>query len=99
MDRVNVNHEWGTLREAVVGIPFFKIPTSLPKAVYSYAPEEGIAFFEANLGKTLDEADPEIHARVSEQMDAVIEILESREAPRPTHRQRNRGRDRPDRLT
>ena len=57
MSGLQVNHEWGTLREAVCGIPFLKIPTTLPKAIYNYAPAEGIAFFEANLGKTLEEVD------------------------------------------
>ena len=78
MNQISVNHEWGTLREAVCGNPFLKIPTELPKAIYNYAPDEGIAFFEANLGKTLEEADPETFARVAGQMDAVVEILESR---------------------
>ena len=54
---VQVNHEWGTLKEVVCGIPYLKIPKKLPKCVYNYAPTEGIKFFEANLGKTLEEAD------------------------------------------
>lgn len=78
MSKINVNHEWGTLREAVCGTPYLKIPTELPKAIYNYAPAEGIEFFEANLGKTLEEADPETYAKVAGQMDAVVEILESR---------------------
>ncbi|MGI9622981.1 MAG: hypothetical protein ACR2PK_09110, partial [Acidimicrobiales bacterium] len=78
MSAIGVNHEWGTLREAVCGIPFLKIPTKLPKAIYDYAPAEGIAFFEANLGKTLEEADPATYERVRQQMDDVVAILESR---------------------
>lgn len=77
-NRVFVDYEWGTLKEVVCGIPNFSIPTSIPEAVYKYAPADGLAFFEANLGKTLEEADPEQYANAVEQMDTVAKILEDR---------------------
>lgn len=76
--KVMVHHEWGTLKEVVVGIPYFRIPKTLPKAVYNYAPTEGIKFFEANRGKTVKEADPELYQNMTKQMDAAIKILKSR---------------------
>ena len=76
--RVMVHHEWGTLKEVVCGIPYFKIPTKLPKAVYSYAPTEGIKFMEQHAGKTLEEADPETFKQTKQQMDAAVAILEER---------------------
>ncbi|WP_197532973.1 arginine deiminase family protein [Symmachiella macrocystis] len=75
---IMVNHEWGTLKEVVCGIPNVRIPSKLPDAVYNYAPSEGIKFFEANLGKTLKEADPKTYGKVVKQMDATIAILEKR---------------------
>ena len=77
-DKVNVTHEWAPLQEVVCGIPYFKIPTKLPKAVYGYAPTEGIKFLEQHAGKTLEEADPEIFKRTKQQMDATVAILEER---------------------
>lgn len=78
LNKVEVNHEWGTLKEVVCGIPYFKIPKTLPKAVYSYAPTEGIKFMEENAGKTLEEADPANFKRTKDQMEATVAILEER---------------------
>ena len=75
---VQVHHEWGALKEVVCGIPYFTIPTSLPKNVYNYAPTEGIKFFEANPGKPFEEADPDLYKKAKQQMDAAIAILEKR---------------------
>lgn len=75
---VEVNHEWGTLKEVVCGIPYFRIPAELPQAVYNYAPTDGIKFFEANLGKTFEEADPELYRKARGQMEFVVNILEER---------------------
>ena len=75
---VMVHHEWGTLKEVVCGIPYFKIPTTLPKAVYNYAPTAGIKFMEQHAGKTLEEADPETFKQTKQQMDATVAILEER---------------------
>lgn len=75
---VSVHYEWGTLKEVVCGIPNLVIPKKLPDVVYNYAPTEGIKFFEANLGKTLEEADPKTFAKASEQMDTAITILKKR---------------------
>lgn len=77
-NRVSVDHEWGVLKEVVCGIPNLRIPTELPAAIYNYAPEEGIKFFEANLGKNLKEADPETYKRASDQMNTTVAILEKR---------------------
>jgi len=76
--RVMVHHEWGTLKEVVCGIPYFKIPTELPKCVYNYAPTEGIKFMEANPGKTLEQADPATYKAAFDQMEAAIAVLKQR---------------------
>ncbi|MGI9367883.1 MAG: arginine deiminase family protein [Ruegeria sp.] len=78
-NRVFVDYEWGALKEVVCGIPNFSIPTSIPEAVYKYAPADGLKFFEENLGKTIEEADPAQYKAATEQMDAVVAILEERD--------------------
>ena len=84
---VSVHHEWGTLKEAVCGIPNIMFPKKLPKAAYNYAPTEGIKFMEANAGKFLEEADPEMFKKAKGQLDATVAILEERgvkvHRPRP----------------
>lgn len=77
-NRVEVNHEWGTLREVVCGIPFLQIPSTLPKAVYNYAPTDGIAFFEKHAGKTLADADPQLFQKTQQQMNAAVDVLRKR---------------------
>lgn len=77
-DAIMVHHEWGTLKEVVCGIPYLKIPKALPKCIYNYAPTDGIKFMEANLGKSLAEADPQGYRSMVKQMDAAISILEGR---------------------
>ena len=89
--KVEVHHEWGTLKEVVCGIPYFTIPAKLPKNVYNYAPTEGIKFFEATPGKSLEEADPDLYKKACSQMDAAVEILEERgitvHRPEPCNRE------------
>ncbi|MGI9517608.1 MAG: arginine deiminase family protein [Pirellulaceae bacterium] len=77
-NKVQVHHEWGTLKEVVCGIPNLRLPTKLPACIYDYAPTDGIKFMEANLGKSLKEADPDTYKKAAEQMDATVAILEER---------------------
>ena len=78
MQPICVHHEWGELKEVVCGIPFLRLGQTMPKSIYNYAPDEGIKFMQANLGKTLEEADPELYRKTKEQMDATVKILEDR---------------------
>lgn len=76
--KVQVHHEWGALKEAICGIPVFKIPVKLPEHVYNYTPDEGIKFMEANAGKGLEQASPEVYKATVQQMDALADVLKSR---------------------
>ncbi len=78
MKKIQVNHEWGALKEVVVGIPHFKIPTAIPENVQKYSTTEGLAFLNNNLGETLEKADPALHSKMAEQMDGLIQVLEGR---------------------
>ena len=75
--KIQVHHEWGTLKEVVCGIPHFVIPNPIPKVFYNFVPAEGIKFFEENQGRTVAEAAPDLHKRQVAQMDAAVGILES----------------------
>lgn len=76
--KIQVHHEWGTLKEVLCGIPFFKFPENLPSHVYNYAPADGIKFMEENAGRMLEEADFEFYQKATSQMDAVVDVLKKR---------------------
>jgi N-dimethylarginine dimethylaminohydrolase len=80
---LKVEHEWDTLREAVVGYPHIRIGDGVPKAVSNYMPAEMVtmaaAMLATNSGKLLAEALPMLHEAAVAQMDAAIEILRKRD--------------------
>ena len=76
--KVEVNHEWGTLKEVVCGIPNFMVPDPLPITVKNWIPEEGYNYYKSMEGKFIEQGDPEHHQKIVKQMDAAIEILKSR---------------------
>ena len=53
---IRVHHEWGALKEVIVGVPNVRLPSRLAKAPRKFLPEESIAVIEANAGKALVEA-------------------------------------------
>ena len=78
MKLIQVHHEWGTLKEVVVGIPYFHIPNKILGNVKNYAATKGSAFLSEHLGKTIEQADPALHQKMTAQMDGVIQILKDR---------------------
>ena len=77
-NRIEVNHEWGTLKEVVCGIPHLVFPATVPKVFYNFMPAKGVAFFEKNRGKVLAEAEPELFKKQTAQMNAAAGILKKR---------------------
>ncbi|VVS93875.1 dimethylarginine dimethylaminohydrolase family protein [Desulfoluna spongiiphila] len=75
---LGVAHEWGTLKEALVGSPHVKIPETLSPEMRRWFPRKWQAFFDAHAGKSLAEADSELYQRLDRQMRAVIEVLRDR---------------------
>lgn len=73
-----VHHEWGVLKEVVVGIPFFQIAREVPEHLKEFSATKGLAFIVKHRGKTVEEADPQLHARMTRQMNDVIEVLTDR---------------------
>ena len=76
--KIEVNHEWGTLKEVICGIPELKFPTHLTKNSYNSTPADGLKWFEANKGKSLKDASPEIFQLMHQQMEAAVKILQER---------------------
>ncbi|MGR9013093.1 MAG: arginine deiminase family protein, partial [Gammaproteobacteria bacterium] len=76
--RVQVHHEWGTLKEVVVGIPFFRIPEQLPDHLKNFAATKSEQFLDDHRGKTIKEADPRLHEAMTRQMDDLIKVLTDR---------------------
>ena len=77
-DPIMVNHEWGALKEVVVGACNVRIPTKIAASSRNFLPETSIAFMEKNAGKRLQEFDPDLNAQFVEQVDAIIKILKDR---------------------
>ena len=75
---IQVHHEWGTLKEVVVGYPFLRVPQEIPAAIANYAAESSVQWMNQNKGKRLEEAEPELAALAREQVEAAIAILKER---------------------
>lgn len=76
-NNIGVNHEWGKLREAVVGSPIGKFPNQIPDFIKNYASKETLEILMANKGKLASEALPEIYNRGLAQVEKTIEILKN----------------------
>lgn len=75
---LGVHHEWGTLKEAIVGAPYVRFPVSMPLAIRRRIPPEWLALFDAHPGQTLASAAPGLYHRIHGQMEAVISVLRDR---------------------
>jgi N-dimethylarginine dimethylaminohydrolase len=75
---IAVHHEWGALKEVIVGVPNVRLPSRLAKAPRKFLPEESIALIEANAGKALVDFDPELNQKFIAQVNELIGILEGR---------------------
>lgn len=80
--RLRVDHEWDTLREAVVGHPHIRLGTRIPRYIGNFMPPSAMALAEAILkekaGQLLAEAMPEFHELAVAQMDRAMAILRGR---------------------
>ena len=75
---IMVNHEWGALKEVVVGVPNVRLPSKLAEAPKRFLPDSSIEFIEKNAGKRLEDFDPELAKKFVKQVNAIIKILRSR---------------------
>lgn len=71
-----VESEWANLREVVVGRPFLRLPCPFPGRERTRLDAETWALIKAREGLSLEEAFPQLQARVSEQMTRATALLE-----------------------
>jgi len=76
---VKVHHEWDSLKEVVVGYPFFKIGKSIPRQTLNDLPtgtyEWAMELCRRHHGKTLTDAEPKLQEQIVRQIDGAISIL------------------------
>ncbi|MBP0020382.1 MAG: amidinotransferase [Cyanobacteria bacterium SBLK] len=75
---IMVHHEWGKLKEVVVGVPNIRLPTQLAEAPKRFLPKQSIEFIEQNAGQLLSECAPDLNFRFIEQVNGIIRILRDR---------------------
>ena len=73
-----VDHEWGTLKEAVVGLTNLRMPSEVPPSIKNYLPKTSIDFIKKNKGQWLIDCDPKLNQRSIDQMNLIINILRDR---------------------
>jgi glycine amidinotransferase len=74
---IGVHHEWGTLKEAVVGTAVsLRVPNWSEE--YEFLTPEIQNFIKDNQGKLLKEADPQLFEQSVNQMNDLVALLESR---------------------
>ena len=76
---VSVEHEWGTLKEVVVGLTNLRVPSEVPPSSKNYLPKSSIDFIEKNKGQWVSDFDPELNQRSTDQMNSIISILRDRD--------------------
>jgi N-dimethylarginine dimethylaminohydrolase len=73
-----VDHEWGSLKEVVVGFTNLRFPSEVPATSKNYLPKSSIEFIEKNRGQWLKDCEPELNQQSIDQMEAIIKILTDR---------------------
>ncbi len=73
---ISVHHEWGTLKEAVVGTPDSLLVPNWSDE-YEFVIPEVQQFVRENQGKLLKDAAPDIFDHNVEQMNALVDLLRS----------------------
>lgn len=77
---VSVHHEWGTLKEVIVGRgDDFIIPSWSDQVEKLEAPKQTKEFIKEYSGKKFSEVDPEASKKLIEQMNELANVLEKRE--------------------
>ncbi|WP_406657018.1 arginine deiminase-related protein [Methanolobus sp. ZRKC2] len=76
MTAIKVHHEWGKLKEAIVGTAVsMRIPEWSDE--YEFVTPEVQQFIKENQGKLLKDADNDLYENSVAQMDAFVKLLES----------------------
>lgn len=72
--QIKVHHEWGMLKEALLGYPYFSIPI-YPETMADYVPRENLALFEQCVGGTVETKLPRLWEKQVAQLGTAAKIL------------------------
>ena len=72
---VSVEHEWGSLKEVVVGLTDLRVPSEEPASSKNYLPQSFMDFIEKSKGQWLQDFDPELNRQSINQMNSIMSIL------------------------
>ncbi len=75
---VAVHHEWGALKEVVVGSPYFYIPSVFPEYMRPWLSDLAIERFTKTCGSTVRIQLPEVWQEQVSQIQLAIDALEAR---------------------
>ena len=75
---IMVNHEWGALKEVVVGVPNIRLPSKLAEAPKKFLPESSVEFIEKHAGKKLEQCAPKLNEQFVQQVNGIINTLRGR---------------------
>jgi len=81
MAKINVTHEWGELKEVILGRPLDETDrifdwTPGMDEEFSHVKPETFEWLKANAGKPWKEADPELFAKINDQVDNFVATVE-----------------------
>lgn len=89
----NVHHEWGKLREVVIGICPADEPVVFCEESQRWLTPEGAQFARKHAGRRLIDVDPERARRIEQQVDALAELV-AREGVKVHRPERLQGEER-----
>ena len=75
---ISVHHEWGSLKEVLIGAANVRVPSKIPEASKNYLPTATLEFMSKNAGKRLQEADSQLQNRYENQINTIIKVLQER---------------------
>lgn len=81
MAKVNVNTEWGQLKEVIIGIPWapddkiFDWTDGMDEE-FSWMKPDTFEFLKNNAGKTWKEANPDLYNKIEDQVGYYVDVLE-----------------------
>ncbi|AZQ65532.1 hypothetical protein EI427_25300 [Flammeovirga pectinis] len=75
---IMVNHEWGALKEVIVGSAYFYIPGEFPEYMRPWLSDLAVERFTKTCGGSIEEKLPELWKEQVDQIQTAIDLLEER---------------------
>jgi N-dimethylarginine dimethylaminohydrolase len=75
---IMAHHEWGKLKEVIVGYPYFYFPAEAPDYITNFLTDEAVKRYKSFAGTTIDKGLPDLWREQMKQVNATIKILKDR---------------------